>query len=256
MTFILLRIISLILGLLSLYFCYNIYQDTKGGSNRGWLFMSIAGIALSIWASIQTIIVLLLKILPSPNLLLIKIISSLIAYPIIALFVPFAVITINNIFGFKMPNFFNNKKIIILFLLLLVFLLATNISTNWTYIQALKELTGIAHLLLALMFLVTLYPAFVLWEKTKVWVWLTFFLFILFISISELIGTYVAGCCNDHGLNLEQYCQAMIFDSAEVLPLTCTPSAISPLISYQAITSIGVLLGTLSFFGIYQKLKN
>jgi hypothetical protein len=246
--FVVFRLLSIILGLTLGFFSYKIYIITKDGTNRGWFYLSIAGIMLCIWACVQAVTVIFFD-LPT-----VKIISSLICFAIISLVVPLGIINLNKSFRIETHKFFGEKSMYIIYLGSWTVLIVFNLIV-WQFNSLLMEFAGIAHLMLSFMFFFTLYPALKLWMTTRVWTWLLIFLFVIFTAISIIPGAYTSGCCNDNKASVGNACEKLQLDYAEIIPFQCTNSAVLITKNYHYLLLTGIVIAVVAFYGLWRKMS-
>jgi hypothetical protein len=253
--FVVFRLLSIVLGLVLGFFSYKIYITTKDGTNRGWFYLSVAGLMLCIWACVQAITVIFFD-LPT-----VKIISSLVCFSVISLVVPLGIINLNKSFRIETHKFFSEKSLYIIYLGLWTVLIFFNLII-WQFSSILMEFAGIAHLMLSFMFIFALYPAFKLWRTTKVWTWLLIFLFVIFTAVSIIPGAYTSGCCNDRKANVlnsindanVNACEKLQLDYAEIIPLQCSNDALLITKNYHYLLLTGIVIAVVAFYGLWRKI--
>ena len=244
--FIIFRLVSVILGLAIGFFSFRIYQITKGSS--AWFYMVLGGTFLCIWACLQSIFILWF-----PEMRILTILSSLICFSVISYVVPIAIVKLNNSFGISLPKFFSEKSITVLYIVFWLVLLVINLIMPFA--NLLMELAGIAHLMMTIMLIIIIYPTYLLWKKTKVWIWMLLLLFVIIGAFSIGMGAYKGGCCNDHKLDSGSVCDTIKMDYSETIPLPCNSTAVSISALDSIPLTISVLLVVVAFYGMWRRLK-
>lgn len=269
-TTIILRTIVCLLSLSCGFFCIGIYTVARNSANKGWIYMAFTGGVLSLWSFVQTIGYAFGPSDYLPIIMYIKTISSIVCCFLIGILVPLSIIKLNETFNFKMPLIFTKKNIYAFFTAMYVIFLSIYFIThpitdviNLSFLQMLKVLAGVANLALIFIFTLSLQPAYILWKNTKVWIWLIFFMFIPFVIIAQILNTPFAGCCNQFIPELAKSCNYILNagtmvcrqDLAEIIPIACSPIIIGLSKFYQLFMLVAVVLGTVSFYGIWKTLK-
>lgn len=236
------RIAAIFLGLVFGFFSYRIFILTKGSSN-GWTYMSIAGIVLSFWAIIQVAFI--------ENFLIVNL-TSFVGFTAIGVLLPLGFITLNRNFGIQLCSFFSGKSLagfyaggwaILLILNLLVLKPAFPLA----------ELAGIAHFLLRVMALYTIYPLFKMWRQRGRWFWLLNVIFVTLIGVSIIMGAYFAGGCEKMDEPIEM-CNSLSTHYSEILPMPYPEGVVSVTSFYHGLLLPGLVAGAIGFVGIWRQL--
>jgi hypothetical protein len=238
------RSVSIIAGILIGLFAYRIYVLTKGGS-KGWKYLTIAGMSLSIWASLQVIFMFILPIK------LVRVIAGMFLFPLMAFFSPIATTTLLKDMKIKKPKWFTQKNMIYYFSLASVLLLIYNILTPFN--DFLAEILSIVHTLIPVSFILLVLGSYFIGKGTKQRAWML----ISAGSIALIVGTalisYTGNCCgNSAGLKL---CEGYVYDYVPSTPLPCVASILPVALNGAAFQLAGILLYCDAFLRIWKPME-
>jgi hypothetical protein len=243
------RYIAIILGLGIGFFSFGILRRSPV-ANKGWNYLAIGGISLSVWALIQTGTMFFItdEMLQST----IKAVSSMIIFLFIGYLQLFVFIFLSKSFEIKINKLYTIRNANILFFGLLTLLLIYNFIMPFN--NVLYELAGISHLMMGLSFGIILYLSYKIAKVTKKWFWVGNFIFTLLVFFGVMLGVIHTTSCNDDANPFNQICSGMNEEYAPVIPFFFNQFLISFSGIYHIFIILGLISAVLSYGGIYKKL--
>lgn len=256
LTTIIFRTSAIIIGLLMAFFSYKIYRNTQGAS-KGWVYMVIFGITLFLWSSTAMFFKIII------NDFIARAITGSIFLITLAYLVPLSYTTLLKDYNFAKPKWLTPRFAIFFvtgfFALLLIFNLSDNLFTG----LFLNKLLSIIHMTLAISLLFTSIPTYYLMKETRRAPWILSFIFCLIIGVGLNLGVYyTSNCWGNKELggalakNADPICAGYDLDYIQVYQLTAIPEFMTLGKVYQLFLLIGLIIGDISFFMLWRRLKN
>jgi hypothetical protein len=249
------RSLAIIIGLLMAFFSYKIYRNTQGAS-RGWVYMVAFGISLFLWSSTA----MFFKVIV--NDFVIRAITGSIFLFSLAYLVPLSYTYLVKDFNFNRPNWLTPRFVIFFVTSVLILLFAINIFDNLLTGLFLNKLLSIIHLTLAISVLFSAIPTYCLMKATKKAPWILAFLFSLIIGLGLNLGAYYDNNCwgnSEFGGPLvktaDKSCVGYDLDYVQVYQLPASPAIAAVGKVYQLFLLLGLILGDLSFFILWRRLR-
>lgn len=248
--------IAIISSILIAYFTYSIYKFTKGGS-LGWKYFAIGGICLGIWASGFILFDSFFKILE------LKLLTSSIAIPLIAIFYPLAPIKLIKDFGIKKPKWLSEKNLLFLFSILFFPLLIYNLvlpsELKVPYFWILAEIAEDGVFTMVFTFIFAIVGCYYLWKQTKLKPWKYLGIAAFFVCIGQFFSELATGCClTNTNLNLPEFsqelCKSLSTTGASTLSL-CFPQILPITLLYPIFVITALVITCIFVYKIYKSMK-
>jgi hypothetical protein len=243
------RYVAIILGGLIGIICLGIFKRTKKDI-VGWKLTAIAGILLAFWAIIQTglqFIISDIKIL-----MISKSITSLIFFSGIAIVEILALIKLCKIFMIELNKLYTERNIIIIYIVIYTTLIISNLLApfdNFIY-----DLGAISLFMIGIMFLIALYPAYMIHKNTKKWFWTMNFIFVLFVGVGCVLGVYQTSICNDSTNAGLTNCAGINPEYAPIITFFVNDFLLIISGKYHIILMIALLSAIIGYYNIYKRL--
>lgn len=238
------RVAAIFIAILFAFFCYRIYILTKGGS-KGWLYIAISCMLLSVWS---VIVVIFSRVF---DVEIIRLWATVLIMIPISFLGPLGLLKLLNDLKVKVWLLANKRNFILYNVTVWVVMLAYNFMTPMISVS--NELASMAHFMIPATFFPMTYTSWKLADATKQKAWKLLLGFVFFIALGVLLGTYLGSCCGEGGdLTGQPTCASYGADYTNIYPVLCITGLVQFSMLYNAIEIVGLVFGLAAFYLLWK----